>query len=62
MVHWSWDNWKSSHDSNTRDTGLGTHVVDLPTEQLRVGGRIVFTFYWTEMKRWEGTDFEVGVQ
>ena len=22
MVHWSWDNLKSSHDSNTRDTGL----------------------------------------
>jgi len=29
---------------------------------LPAGSRVVFTFYWTEEKRWEGTNFEVCVE
>jgi hypothetical protein len=36
--------------------------VDLPTDKLAAGARVVFTFYWTEDKRWEGTNFEVCVE
>ena len=31
VVHWSVDGWRTVHDTATRDTTLGVHVVDLPT-------------------------------
>ena len=45
-VHWSVDGWRTVHDSPTRDTTLGVHVVDLPTMRLRPGDRVDLTFYW----------------
>jgi glucoamylase len=62
MVHWSIDNWKSSHDTSTRDTGLGIHILDLPTASLPPGGEAVFTLFWLNESRWEGTDFRVKVE
>ncbi len=62
LVHWSIDGWKTAHDTETRDTGLGIHVLDLPTASLPVGGQAVFTFYWPDDKRWEGTDYSVLVE
>ena len=62
LVHWSLDGWKTSADTNTRDTGLGIHVVDLPTTTLPAGSRITFTFYWPQENRWEGTDYSVEVE
>jgi glucoamylase len=62
LVHWTVDNWNSAHDTETRDTGLGTHILDLPTASLPAGGEAVFTFYWPSEKRWEGTDFRVRVE
>ena len=61
-VHWSIDNWQTSHDTDTRDTGLGTHILDMPTASLPVGGQVVFTFFWANQNRWEGTDFRVTVE
>jgi glucoamylase len=61
LVHWSFDGWKSSQDTNTRDTGLGLHILDLPTASLPSGSQIVFTFYWTQENRWEGKDYTVTV-
>ena len=60
-VHWSVDNWTTSHDTDARDTGLGTYVVDLPTATLPAGGQAVFTFFWPAENRWEGTDYSVTV-
>jgi glucoamylase len=61
LVRWSIDGWKSANDTNTRDTGLGLHLLDLPTASLPSGSQIVFTFYWTQEIRWEGTDYTVTV-
>jgi glucoamylase len=61
MVHWSIDNWETPHDNNTRDTGLGIHILDLPTASLPAGAQVIFTFYWKDQNRWEGTDFRVMV-
>jgi glucoamylase len=61
-VHWSADGWETIHNTETRDTGLGIHSVDLPTADLPVGGEVVFTFYWPEAARWEGNDFGVQVR
>ncbi|MGA7505687.1 MAG: glucan 1,4-alpha-glucosidase, partial [Candidatus Sulfotelmatobacter sp.] len=62
MVHWSIDDWNTSHDTHTRNTGLGTHILDLPTASLPVGGSAVFTFYWPEQDRWQGRDYKVFVE
>jgi len=61
VVHWSADGWRSTHDAQARDTGLGEYVIDLPTETYPVGTSIDFTFYWPESDRWEGADFRVAV-
>ena len=34
VVHWSVDGWRTVHDTATRDTTLGVHLVDLPTAGL----------------------------
>ena len=44
LVHWSTDGWLTRSDAQTRDTGLGIHTVDLPTNGLTPGGSIVFTW------------------
>lgn len=61
LVHWSADNWQTSRDSHTRDTGLGVHLVDLPTAELPAGTKLRFTFYWPHANRWEGVDFAVEI-
>jgi len=62
IVHWSTDDWKTAHDTETRDTGMGIHILNLPTASMPVGGKVVFTFYWPHQKRWEGTDYSVTVE
>ena len=61
-VHWSIDNWKSGHDTDARDTGLGIYILDLPTASMPAGGEVVFTFFWPAENRWEGTDYTVRVE
>jgi glucoamylase len=61
VVHWSVDEWRTAHETPTRDTTLGVHVADLPTLDLRMGDRVNFTFHWPEAACWEGVDFVVWV-
>jgi len=61
LVHWSFDRWQTTHDADTVDTGLGLHVVDLPSRTLTTGREIVFTSYWKDQQRWEEVDFSVVV-
>jgi glucoamylase len=62
VVHWSFDNWKTFQDTSTRDTGLDTHVLDLPTASLPGGSQVVFTFHWPQENRWEGIDYRVVLE
>lgn len=62
LVHWSTDGWSSVQDTDTRDTGLGIHILDLPTSSLPRGRQLVFTFFWPNENRWEGSDYTVAVQ
>jgi glucoamylase len=61
-VHWSIDGWNTAHDTDTRDTGLGIHTLDLPTASLPAGAQVVVTFFWPMENRWEGTDYTVTVE
>ena len=62
VVHWSADDWRTVHDTASRDTGLGVHVADLPTAGLRAGACVRFTFRWPGADCWEGHDFDVQVR
>src|SRR2546428_2851363 len=61
MVHWTFDDWQTTNDSKTIDTGLGVHHVDLPTNRLSPDSKIVFTFFWPTVNKWEGIDFQATV-
>jgi glucoamylase len=60
VVHWSSDGWRSVVDTPTRDTGLGLHVADLPSETVP-GGGFDFTFFWPLASHWEGCDFAITI-
>ena len=60
-VHWGINAWNAVADIETRDTGLGVHVADLPVTRLTAGETIQFTFRWRETETWEGVDYEVRV-
>jgi glucoamylase len=62
VVHWSVDEWRTVHDTSSRDTTLGVYVSDLETNDLRRGDRVQLTFYWPEADRWEGVDFLVCIE
>jgi glucoamylase len=61
-IHWGVDGWKEVRDAETRDTGLGVHVADLPVAALSAGGSVQFTFLWSDSEAWEGRDYEVQVK
>ncbi|HVH15777.1 MAG TPA: glucan 1,4-alpha-glucosidase [Candidatus Angelobacter sp.] len=61
VIHWSGDNWKTVTDSKTVDTGFGIYYADLETSDFLPGGSLVFTFFWPESNKWEGTNFQVTI-
>jgi glucoamylase len=62
IVHWSSNNWSDINDTPTRDTTLGLHIADLDVSDLNHGQEILFTYYWREAGKWEGTNFSIIVE
>jgi glucoamylase len=60
LVHYSVDDWLTTHDLDGRDTGIGLWVIDIP-EDHPAGTAIVFTIRWTDDSTWERQDFRVSV-
>jgi glucoamylase len=61
VIHWSDDDWATTHDSKTRDSGFRLQICDLPAARLATGRRIVFTFYNPATKQWRGQNFDVTI-
>ncbi|TAM61241.1 glycosyl hydrolase [bacterium] len=61
-VRYTTDDWQTQRDVETRDTGLGVHIVDIATAALAPGCTIVFTFHWRAGGTWEGENFSVRVE
>jgi glucoamylase len=61
-VRWSGDGWQTCEDVETKLTPVGTYLVDLPTAEVPRGGKVEFTFYWSEKKDWEGKNYSVAVE
>ncbi len=53
--------WETRHDTATRDTGLGIHTADLPTDGLVPGGVLTFTWKNLASGEWIGVDHTVIV-
>ena len=62
LVHWSFDNWQTAHDTESKESGWNLQYLDLATETLPVGQQIIFTFYWKNGAYWEGRDYQVTVE
>ena len=61
-VHWSLDDWQTSRDDNSEESGWNLQYLDLPTEELPVGRQIVFTFFWKDTGQWEQQNFKVTIE
>ncbi len=62
-VHWSFDGWQTAQDTNYARPARSLYVADLPTDQLASrDAKSVFTFYWPQEQRWEGTNYSVAVE
>ena len=60
LLHWTRDDWGTTEDPHSTPTPLGIEYLDIAILP-EPGGRIRFTFFWTDAGRWEGKDFEVAV-
>ena len=61
LVHWSTDGWQTRNDGRTRDTGLGVHTVEIPTDDLVAGCLIVFTWLDLASNTWLGRNHSIAV-
>ena len=59
-LHWTCDQWQQVHDTCSTSTGIGLEFVDIqvPLEQR---APLRFTFFWKDVERWEGRDFQVTI-
>ena len=62
IVHWSFDGWQNTQDSDSAESGWNLQHVDLPTDTLAVGRTVVFTFFWKKANRWEESNYAVTVE
>ncbi len=60
-VRWTSDGWNTDSDIDAEDTGLGLHVVELPTRDLRPGTQLAFTWLSLATGNWVGRNFTVVV-
>lgn len=61
-VRWSIDDWFTSKEILTLDSGVGVHYADLPTSELDNDTKICFTFYWHDAETWENINYELFVE
>jgi glucoamylase len=61
MIHWTADSWQSTNDISTRASGLGLHVAELPTKDLKTGTQISFKYNNAETGVWSAQDSSVIV-
>ena len=62
QVVWTLDAWNSALKTDTRDTGLGIHVADLPTATLMPGSSVEFRLASPSSGTTEGMTYTVTVE
>ena len=59
-VHWTDDNWKTTKETSTKDTGLPVYIADIASPGANAS-EIQFTFFWKESNKWEDKNFSVEI-
>jgi glucoamylase len=62
IVQWSADNWVTSNDVQTLDSGVGVHFADLSTANLDYEQNISYTFYWHDAQIWESKKYLLTIE
>lgn len=61
-LHHSWDSWHSVRDKMSMMADNGLFYLDISTDNKTEESELLFTFYWPESGKWEGTDFSITVK
>jgi glucoamylase len=62
-VVWTADQWAGTNKIETTNVAaLNLWFADLPTHDLHGDSVIEFTFYWKDTQRWEGRNWQIGVE
>ena len=61
-IHWTSDNWATTHDTQTIDSGTGIHYADLPTQDLDQEQKTIYTFYWHDAGTWENKNYTLTIE
>lgn len=61
IIKWTSDDWSTSHEIATLDSGIGVHFADLSTAHLDHGQKVTFTFYWQESGTWENKNYTICI-
>ena len=62
-IPWSADGWKTTNKIETCVIeALHLYYADFPTENLREGAALEFTFFWKKSQKWEGRNFAVTIE
>ena len=59
-LHWTNDGWVSASDTPSTSTGIGIEFADIAIHGNQ-SAPVQFTFFWTGSNRWEGHNYEVGI-
>lgn len=61
MIRWSSDDWTTSSEENTGDSGLGFWMADLTSDLLEVGREIRCRFRWADEEEDGGVDYRISI-
>lgn len=61
ILHWTANEWRDVHDTPSTATSIGIEFVDIPVLQDQQAP-VRFTFYWVDVDRWQGEDFQITVR
>ncbi|MHB1678071.1 MAG: glycoside hydrolase family 15 protein [Sulfuriferula sp.] len=59
-VHWGTNGWQNIANAETENWGLA-YVASIPTNTLKAGETVEFTFYYTDTAQWQGEDFQIRI-
>ena len=60
-LHWTCDEWKQASDTDSTAIATGHNFVDIQVKAAQKAP-VRFTFFWKTENRWEGRDFQVGIE
>lgn len=55
-IHYSTDGWRTTTDSDSKETKLGVHYLDIQMDKTK---ELKFTFFWPLSNQWEGKDYSI---